>query len=52
MKFTSIFFTASESIFAIYRKDRDKRARKMKFTSFFFTASASFFTIYRKDIHK
>ena len=24
MKFTSIFFTASESIFAIYRKDNSK----------------------------
>ena len=28
MKFTSIFFTASESIFEIYLKYHDKRARK------------------------
>ena len=28
MKFTSIFFTASENIFEVYLKDTKKRARK------------------------
>ena len=49
MKFTSIFFTASESIFAIYCKDTNKRAINMKFTSIFFTANESIFAIYCKD---
>ena len=31
MKFTSIFFQASASIFAVYRKDSDKRANKQRF---------------------
>ena len=44
MKFTSIFFTASASIFCDeVTKDTNKRARNMKFTSIFFTASASIF---------
>ena len=30
MKFTSIFFTASESIFDIYLRDTNKRARKKR----------------------
>ena len=52
MKFTSIFFTASVSIFAICRTDTNKRARNMKFTSIFFTASAGIFAIYRTDTNK
>ena len=35
MKFTSIFFTASASIFEIYLNDTNKRARNMKFTQYF-----------------
>ena len=49
MKFTSIFFTASASIFEIYLNNTNKRARNMKFTSIFFTASASIFEIYLND---
>ena len=52
MKFTSIFFTASASIFEIYLNDTNKRARNMKFTSIFFTASASIFEIYLNDTNK
>ena len=51
MKFTSIFFTASASIFEVYLKDTYKRARNMKFTSIFFTASASIFEVYLKDTY-
>ena len=49
MKLAPIFFTASESIFAIYGKDTNKRARNMKLVSIFFTASESIFVIYDKD---
>ncbi len=31
MKFTSIFFTANESIFEIYLRDTNKGARNMKY---------------------
>ena len=41
MKLVSIFFTASVSIFEIYLKYYNKRARIMKFTSIFFMASES-----------
>ena len=46
MKFTSIIFTASESILEIYLKYCDKRARIMKFASIIFTASESILEIY------
>ena len=36
MKFTSIFFTASASIFEFYLKDTNKRARNMKFALLFY----------------
>jgi len=52
MKFTSIFITASASIFMVYHKDTNKRARNMKFTSIFITASASIFMVYHKDTNK
>ena len=52
MKFTSIFFTASENIFEVYLKDTNKRARNMKFTSIFFTASENIFEVYLKDRNK
>ena len=52
MKFTSIFFTASISIFAIHRKYTQKQARNMKFASIFFTTSVSIFAIYRKYAQK
>ena len=48
MKLVSIFFTASESIFEIYLKYYDKRARNMKLVSIFFTTSESIFEIYLK----
>ena len=35
MKFTSIFFTTSESIFENYLKDTNKRVINIKFTSIF-----------------
>ena len=52
MKFTSIFFTASESILEIYLKYTNKRARNMKFTSIFFTAIESILEIYLKYTNK
>ena len=48
MKFTSIFFTASESILEVYLKNTHKRARNTKFASIFFTASESILEIYLK----
>ena len=48
MKLVSIFFTASESIFEVYLKYWNKRARNMKLASLFFTASGSLFEIYLK----
>ena len=32
MKFTSIFFKASENIFMVNHKDNNKRAKNIKFT--------------------
>ena len=52
MKFTSIFFTTSASIFEFYLKDTNKRVINMKFTSIFFTMSASIFEFYLKDTNK
>ena len=52
MKLVSIFFKTSESIFAIYRKDTDKRVRNMKLVSIFFKTSESIFAIHRKDTDK
>ena len=46
MKFTSIIFTASESILEIYLTYTHKRARIMKFASIIFTASGSILEIY------
>ena len=42
MKFTSLFFKASASIFGLQPKVPNKRARNMKFTSLFFKASADY----------
>ena len=36
MKFTSMFFTASDSIFEIYLKDSKKRAKKKQREAIFF----------------
>ena len=52
MKFTSIFFTASVSIFEIYLKYYNKRARNMKLVSIIFTASVSIVEIYLKYSEK
>jgi|GEM_PF-4707748 len=52
MKFTSIIFTASESILEIYLTYTHKRARIMKFTSIIFTASESILEIYLTYTHK
>ena len=41
MKFTSIFFTASASIFEVQLKDNNKRARNIKLAWIFFIASES-----------
>ena len=49
MKFASIFFATSVSIFEVYLKDTNKRVRNMKFSSIFFATSASIFEVYLKD---
>ena len=48
MKLVSIFFTASESIFEVYLKYWNKRARNKKLASLFFAASESIFETYLK----
>ena len=48
MKLVSIFFTASESIFEVYLKYWNKRARNKKLVSIFFTASESIFEVFFK----
>ena len=45
MKFTSIFFKASESILEIYLKDNHKRAKT-------YQASTSILEVYLKDTDK
>ena len=45
MKFTSIIFSASESILEVYFKYTDKRANNMKFSSIIFSASESIFEV-------
>ncbi len=49
MKFSSIFFATSASIFEVYLKDTNKQVRNMKFSSIFFATSASIFEVYLKD---
>ncbi len=51
MKFISIFFTASVTIFVVSTNVSDKRARNMKFISIFFTASAENIRGNLKDVN-